>query len=236
MNITNDKVTDYLVSFYRPLNESLQTLRAQSESDGIPLILKETEMLFRTLLRLRPFHRVLEIGTAYGYSSIFFAELIPDCTVTTVELSDTNYQIALDNIWEQGLSQRIQVIHGNGIDVLDEMIEGNANNEQTEPFDLIFIDGAKSHYKEFFQRAEKLCSKEAVIICDNIMMKAFLVDLSLDRKRRHRTSVKRMNEFLEYIYSRKDLDASLLSCGDGLLIIKENKESELSDSDDTVDI
>ena len=225
MNITNDKVTDYLVSFYQPLNDSLQELRTQSESDNIPLILKETEMLFRTILRMRPFQRVLEIGTAYGYSSIFFAELMPDCTVTTVELSDTNYQIAKDNIWEQGLSQRIEVIHGNGIDVLDEMIEGSVNNRKMEPFDLIFIDAAKSHYKEFFERAEQLCSKDAVIICDNIMMKAFLVDLSLDRKKRHRTSVKRMNEFLEYIYSRDDLEASLLSCGDGLLIIKENKEN-----------
>ena len=77
---------------------------------------------------------------------------------------------------------------------------------------------------EFFEKAEKLCSKNALIVCDNILMKAFLVDLSIDRKRRHRTSVKRMNEFLEYVHSRKDLEVSLLSCGDGLLLIKENKK------------
>ena len=224
MNITNDKVTDYIVSFYQPLNSVLGILRRQSEADDIPLILKETEMLFRTILTMRPFQRVLEIGTAYGYSSIFFANLMPSCTVTTVELQDTNYQVAKDNVWEQGLEDRIEIIHGDGIDVLDDLIAETSQGRKWEPYDLIFIDAAKSHYREFFDRAEKLCSRDAVIICDNIMMKAFLVDLTLDRKKRHRTSVKRMNEFLEYIYSREDLDVSLLSCGDGLLIIKENRK------------
>ncbi len=224
MNITNEKVTDYIVSFYQPLDENLEILRNQSEADDIPLILKETEMLFRTILTMRPFQRILEIGTAYGYSSIFFANLIPESKITTVELQDTSFQVAKDNVWEQGLQDRIEIIHGDGISVLDEMVEEAATNRKFEPYDLIFIDAAKSHYREFFDRAEKLCTKDAIIICDNIMMKAFLVDLSLDRRKRHRTSVKRMNEFLTYIYERTDLVSSLLSCGDGLLIIKENKE------------
>lgn len=222
MNITNQKVTDYITQFYRPLNTSLAELRNQSEADGIPLILKETEMLFRTILPMRPYKRVLEIGTAYGYSSIFFANLMPECRITTVELSDTNYQIARDNVWEQGMEDRIDIVHGDGISVLDDMIQNGVS--ENEAFDLIFIDAAKSHYMDFFKRAEKLCSKDAVIICDNILMKAFLVDPTLDRKRRHRTSVKRMDDFLNYIFDRKDLEASLLSCGDGLLIIEENSE------------
>lgn len=227
MNITNQKVTDYITSFYQPLNSSLAELRKQSEADGIPLILKETEMLFRTILPMRPYRRVLEIGTAYGYSSIFFANLMPECRVTTVELSDTNYQIAKDNVWEQSLENRIDIIHGDGISVLDEMIQKRGSEQ--EPFDLIFIDAAKSHYMDFFQRAEELCADNAVIICDNILMKAFLVDPELDRKRRHRTSVKRMDDFLKYIFDRKDLEASLLSCGDGLLIIEENLQKEYLD-------
>ena len=92
MNITNEKVTDYIVSFYQPWNDTMGKLREQSEADQIPLILKETEMLFRTLLPLRPVHRVLEIGTAYGYSSIFFAHLLPESHITTVELSDTKWR------------------------------------------------------------------------------------------------------------------------------------------------
>ena len=66
---------------------------------------------------------MLEIGTAYGYSSRFFAHLLPESHITTVELSDTNYQVAVDNIWEQGLTNRIQVIHGDGSVVLDELIQ-----------------------------------------------------------------------------------------------------------------
>lgn len=215
MNITNDKVTDYFNSFYQPLDEELADLREQSELENIPLILKETENYFRTFLKIVKPKRILEIGTAYGYSSIFFAKMLPDCTVTTIELSDRNYYIAKDNIKKLGLENRIQVLHDDGISGIEGLIE-----DCVDPFDMVFIDAAKSHYKEFCDLSEKLCNPGAVIICDNILMKAYLVDSSLDRNRRHRTSVKRMHEFLDYLYDRKDLDVSLLSLGDGLAVIR----------------
>lgn len=226
MNITNDKVTDYITSFYQPLNDTLAGLRNQSEADRIPLILKETEMLFRTVLRMMPIRRILEIGTAYGYSSVFFATLLPNAVVTTVESDDMNYQIAMDNIEELNLTDRIQIMHGDGEQAMKALADEKENNETFLPFDLIFIDAAKSHYRDFFDQAERICSENGLIICDNILMRAFIVDESLDKRRRHRTSVKRMQEFLEYIYSRNDLDASLISCGDGLLIIRKKEENE----------
>lgn len=215
MNITNDKVTEYFNSYYEPLDEELAALRAESEQDNIPLILKETETYFRTFLKIARPKRILEIGTAYGYSAVFFAKLLPDCTVTTIELSDRNYYIAKDNVAKLGLQSRIQTLHDEGASGIEGLIE-----DCVDPYDMVFIDAAKSHYKDFMDLAEKICNPGAIIICDNILMKAYLVDSSLDKNRRHRTSVKRMHEFLDYLHDRKDLDVSLLSLGDGLAVIR----------------
>ena len=215
MNITNDKVTDYFNSFYQPLDDDMAQLRIQSEEQNIPLILRETENYFRTFLKIANPKRILEVGTAYGYSSIFFAKMLPECHITTIELSEKMYEIATSNISNLGLEERIDVINNEGAQGIEQLIEA-----KSEPYDMVFIDAAKSHYKDFMDQAEKICNPGAIIICDNILMKAYLVDSSLDRNRRHRTSVKRMHEFLDYLYERKDLDVSLLSLGDGLAVIR----------------
>jgi predicted O-methyltransferase YrrM len=102
------------------------------------------------------------------------------------------------------------------LDALSEQLS------QDQYYDFVFIDAGKSHYKEFFDKASKLCKPGATIICDNILMKAYIVDKAYEPGRRHRTSVKRMQEFLNYINERDDLTVSLLSCGDGLAVIKLN--------------
>ena len=90
---------------------------------------------------------------------------------------------------EQGLTDRIQVIHGDGSVVLDELIQMPTGN--TDPLRSYFIDAAKSHYGVLRKSREAVCSKNALIICDNIFDEGFLVDLSLDRKRRHENQRKK---------------------------------------------
>ena len=89
-----------------------------------------------------------------------------------------------------------------------------------EPFDFVFIDAGKSHYKEFFDRAEQLARPGALIVCDNILMHGWTVDRSYDGAKRHRTNVKYMRQFIEYITEREDQTVSLLSSGDGLAVIR----------------
>ena len=88
------------------------------------------------------------------------------------------------------------------------------------PFDFIFIDAGKSHYRDFFDRAEQLAAPGALIVCDNILMHGWTVDRSYEGARRHRTNVKYMRQFIEYINTREDLTVSLLSSGDGLAVIR----------------
>jgi len=222
MGFTNEKVTEYISSYYRPLNDELRRSREMNEERNVPLILRETEMfLSLTLDILRPSH-ILEIGTAYGYSSLFFAAKLPEARITTIERSEHMIAEAEKAFSSSTYGERITMLTGDADAVLDDMIAGRAGEDVAGPYDFIFIDAGKSHYREFFERAEKLAAPGAVTVCDNILMHGWTVDRSYQGAKRHRTNVKYMRQFIDYINERDDLTVSLLSSGDGLAVIRFN--------------
>lgn len=221
MGFTNEKVTDYISSHYTPLDEQLGSFREYNEENNVPLILRETESFLSLLLELTHPRRILEIGTAYGYSALFFARKVPDAVVTTIDRNPHMIPVASSYFedWEEG--SRIDFRTGDAEQVLDEMIsERKSSSQNMLPFDFIFIDAGKSHYRDFFDRAEQLAAPGALIVCDNILMHGWTVDRSYEGARRHRTNVKYMRQFIEYINTREDLTVSLLSSGDGLAVIR----------------
>ena len=221
MGFTNEKVTDYISSHYTPLDEQLGSFREYNEENNVPLILRETESFLSLLLELTHPRRILEIGTAYGYSALFFARKVPDAVVTTIDRNPHMIPVASSYFedWEEG--SRIDFRTGDAEQVLDEMIsERKSSSQNMLPFDFIFIDAGKSHYRDFFDRAEQLAAPGALIVCDNILMHGWTVDRSYEGARRHRTNVKYMRQFIEYISKREDLTVSLLSSGDGLAVIR----------------
>jgi|GEM_PF-471829 len=131
-----------------------------------------------------------------GYSACYFATACEDSHVTTIERAPHMYRNAVSNIEAMKLSDRINVRFGDANDILDSII---GDNSRDSDFDLIFIDAAKSHYREFFDRAEKLARPGASIVCDNMLIHGYLTGSTVDPGHRHRTSVKRMKEFLEYL-------------------------------------
>ena len=200
MGFTNEKVTDYISSHYTPLDEQLGSFREYNEENNVPLILRETESFLSLLLELTHPRRILEIGTAYGYSALFFARKVPDAVVTTIDRNPHMIPVASSYFedWEEG--SRIDFRTGDAEQVLDEMIsERKSSSQNMLPFDFIFIDAGKSHYRDFFDRAEQLAAPGALIVCDNILMHGWTVDRSYEGARRHRTNVKYMRQFIEYI-------------------------------------
>lgn len=223
MNITNDKVTEYLDSYYKSYDDELANFRARNEDNAVPLILRETESFLSMLLKILKPKKILEIGTAYGYSAVFFAKSCPDASVTTIDRGQRMIPIAEENFSNMPEGERITFLTGDAREVLDKMIEDFDSDENTDKFDFVFIDAGKSHYKEFFDRAEKLCKSGSVIVCDNILMRGWIVDRSYEGGKRHRTNIKYMKQFIDYINEREDLTVSMLSSGDGLAIIKLNE-------------
>ncbi|MEA4922073.1 MAG: O-methyltransferase [Eubacteriaceae bacterium] len=215
MNITNEDVTAYLNSMYRQEDLQLAELRRISEP-GIPIIMRDTESLILSVLKMTRPDEILEIGTATGYSAAVMAKALPDCRVTTIESDAERYALAEHNFKDMKIDDRISLLHGDAAEILGKM--------ENKQFGFIFIDAAKSHYRKFWDSAARLAAPKAVVFCDNILMKAAVADDKYDVKRRHRTSVARMREFLEYITDSRVADTSVLPVGDGVSISILNNE------------
>jgi len=211
-DITNPKVTEYINSFYRPQNEELGKLRSHAEETDVPIILKETEDYLNTLLTIVQPKRILEIGTAVGYSAAYFA-MKTGGRVVTIEKSQEVHQTACLNIEALGLSGQVRLLCGDGEEAVNSLTA-----EGEEPFDLIFIDAAKSHYKRFLDASMKLCRPGTVIVSDNVLFQAKVVSDEYDPYGKHKTNIRRMREFIEYIYDHPQLETSLIACGDGVAV------------------
>lgn len=212
-NITNDLVDNYIWDYYAPVNESLGQLRSMGEKDRVPIIQKDTEMVLSSYLKLKQPKKILEIGTAIGYSGIYFATVCPDAEVYTIEKDETMLQAARHNFEVSGMNDRIHSLFGDGQEQIDKL-----RDQGIEDFDFIFIDAAKSHYKRFLEAALTVASQGALIISDNILMRGMTVSDEFDTFKKHKTNIRKMREYVNFICTQKDLDTSIMAVGDGLAV------------------
>lgn len=217
MNITNDIVTSYIDTLYKNDNPRLNELRAFAEENHVPVILRDTEGLLLSVLRIKKPVHILEIGAAVGYSACCFADSC-GCRVITVEADEKAYDAASTNVSELGFSDRVDVRFGDARDVLLQLADEN------ETFDVVFIDAAKSHYREFWDLALPLCSDDALVICDNVLMKGMTASDQYDPGRRYKTSIRKMREFIKYITHLEYADTCVLPVGDGVSVSVIDKE------------
>lgn len=211
-HITNPQVTEYMNGFYRAASPALAALRQQAEADDVPIILKETEDYLNTLLAMVKPRRILEIGTAVGYSAAYFA-VKSGADVITIEKSEAVYHTAKSNIEALGLAGQVRLLTGDG----EEAVNG-LEEEGAEAFDLVFIDAAKSHYKRFLDASLRLSHPGTVIVADNVLFQAKTVSDEYDPSGKHKTNIRRLREFIEYVYDHPALETSLVACGDGLTV------------------
>lgn len=220
IDVRDIPLKDFVDRGHRSLDDDLAALRHANEEEGVPLILSETEEILGILLSLTSPKRILEIGTAHGYSSLFFARKLPDARITTIERNPVMIEAANAEFSCREDSARIEFLNGDAMEILDGLVEKLSDAGESEKYDFVFIDAAKSHYREFLEAAEKICTKNALIACDNILMKGWIVEAEGKDAKRHRTSIKYMKKFLEYIRGRDDLEVAILTGGDGLAIIR----------------
>ena len=211
---------EFVDSHHKAVDEDLAELRRSNEDADVPLIFTETEEILGLLTGLTHPSRILEIGTAHGYSSLFFAKKLPDAHITTIERNPVMVEAAKAEFASRKEGERIDFRVGDASEILNELVSELSDADETEKFDFVFIDAAKSHYREFFEAAEKICTKDALIACDNILLKGWIVEAEGRDAKRHRTSIKYMKQFLEYLRQRDDLEVSILTGADGLAIIR----------------
>lgn len=219
--INNDKIVDFINNIYikNKVSEDLEDLRTYGERNNIPIIHREVAEFIKTVLLIFKPKRILEIGTAIGYSSIFFASNSPNSEVTTIEINEDMSKIAKKNIVDYGLENRINLIEADALEALPEL-EGK--------FDMVFIDAAKGQYIKFFELIEDKLDDRAIIISDNILFRGMVGDNDLV-KRRKITIVKRLRNYLDMLVAKEGYTTSILQIGDGLaLTVKEAKWTKLN--------
>lgn len=213
-NITNDIVTEYINSFYEPVSDELGRLRLESEAEKVPIILRETESFLRTFLSIMHPERILEIGCAVGYSAMFFSA-VSGAEVVTIEKDPEMAAKASANIKRLCFEDKIRIIEGDGEEGIDGLFE-----QGEAPFDIVFIDAAKSHYKRFLEASWKLCRPGTIVISDNVLFKARIASDIYDPTGKHKTNIKKMREYVEFITSDPRLETTIIACGDGISVSK----------------
>ncbi len=191
--------------------EFLTELRRKSalEESYAPIVQKSTEQLIVTLLKLIKPQRVLEVGTAVGYSAILMADNLPeDSTIVTIERYKKHADIAVDNVFASGYEKKIKVIEGEAAEVL-HWLDGS--------LDFIFLDAAKGQYIEFLPDILRLLKSGGVLLSDNILYHGMVEDEE-KVERRKITIVKRLHMYLEEIMSNEKLTTSIIPIGDGVAL------------------
>lgn len=208
-NIVNDKVENYIRETLKPSQGLLRDLELYAEENSVPIIHKEVADLLRVILKLKRPKKILELGCAIGYSSLFFADVLDgDVEIVTTERNPIMLERAQDNIKKAGMEDSIKILVGDAEETLKDL-EGT--------FDMIFIDAAKGHYKMFFDMLIGKLNHGGIVISDNILYKGMIAsdDYVVRRKK---TIVKRMRTYLDYICDLEGISTSLIPIGDGLAI------------------
>lgn len=193
-----------------PNYEYLTEIEKYGRENKIPILLDDTlEYISKILEDIKP-RRILEIGTAIGFSALCFSKyLTGDGRIDTIEIESLRVQQALENIEKVGVQDKIRVLEGDALEILPYL---------TEKYDIIFIDAAKGKYLEFFEHALRLCKIGGYIIADNVLYKGMVQ--SDYNKHKQRTAVNKLRNFIDMVLANKDLDSKLIDIGDGITISK----------------
>lgn len=210
------RIADFIKGFSPAGDGALRRLRDKAERDGVPVIREETEAFLLSVLALLKPERILELGTATGYSAIMMAKGCGsrDLVIDTIEDWHPRVTEAVSNIEEAGLAGVIRLIEGDALSVMKEM-EGT--------YDLVFIDAAKGQYPEYLKEVMRLTHRGSVIAADNVFMGGEIMESKFIVERRDRTIHKRMREFLDMAFADERLVTSIVPTGDGVAFCVRDK-------------
>ena len=209
MNV-DERMTAYIRSLDHGENEYIRTLEQGALNDRVPIIRKETAALLRVLLTMKKPKRLLEVGAAVGFSSIFMSEYAgASCKITTIENYEPRIVKARENIKNAGKQEQITLLEGDAADILKTL---------EPPYDFIFMDAAKGQYMHFFPQIMRLLEDGGVLVSDNVLQDGDIVQSRYAVTRRNRTIHSRMREYLWELTHNDALETVVLPVGDGVTI------------------
>lgn len=186
----------------------LEKIKAKAIEEKIPIIMDDTlEEIRKILIEKKP-KRILEIGTAIGYSAMCFSEYLDDSgKIDTIERDTERVAEARKNIKKVEVESKINILEGDAVELLPKM---------NEKYDIVFIDAAKGKYPFFLAEAIRMLNEHGIIIADNILYKGYV--MSDYNKHKQRTAVRNLREYIKEVTENKELETQILEVGDGLAI------------------
>ncbi len=208
--ITDERFVAYINSLDAGNPAYLDELEAYAIQTQVPIIRKEMQSFMRTMLLMNKPKRILEVGTAIGFSALLMSEFMPqDGHITTIENYEKRIPIARANFQKYGKEDRITLLEGDAAEVL-KTLEG--------PYDFIFMDAAKGQYIHYLPQIMRILTPGGVLISDNVMQDGDIIESKYAVTRRDRTIHRRMREYLYTLTHHEELQTSILTLGDGVAV------------------
>ena len=212
-----NEYTETILDFEDDVLKDIRRLSARN-MDNVPILRKDAAALLSVLVTMHKPLKILEAGTAVGYSAILLARFCLEALsdeekkefrIDTVELSEERTLVALKNIERAGLSSYIRVINGDAVEVFN-CIGGQ--------YDMVFVDSSKGHYIEMYDDMKRLLKIGGLLVCDDVIFYGKINDDPKEAPHKHRTIVGRLRAFLDKLAADKDFVTSLIDTGDGMAI------------------
>lgn len=206
----DERLTTYINSLDTGNTEFLEQLERYAHETYVPVIRREMQSFLKVLLAIKKPMKILEVGTAIGFSTLLMCEYGPaGCQITTIENYQKRIPIARENFKKSGYENQITLLEGDAKDILKEL---------EESFDLIFMDAAKGQYIHYLPDVLRLLTDGGCLVSDNVMQDGDVIESRFAVERRNRTIHARMREYLYELKHREDLVTSILPLGDGAAV------------------
>ena len=215
--IVDLNITEYIRSLMKEEKNDLSKIEAEARVNHVPIVKPETKELLRTLVLLKKPMKILEVGAAVGFSSLYMNRYQPESgTIITIERNEKRIKKAKENIKNQGKEEQITLLEGDAIEIL-KGLDGS--------FDLIFVDAAKGQYIHFLPDVLRLLAPDGLLFSDNVLQDGDVLESRFAVTRRNRTIHSRMREYLTMLTHTPELTTSVIPIGDGVsLTMKKNTE------------
>ena len=208
--IVDERLVTYINSLDTGNTSILDQIEQEALDSYVPIIRKEMQQFLKLLLAMKRPMRILEVGTAFGFSAILMAEYDPvPCEITTIENYEKRIPIAKENFIRAGKEKQIMLLEGDAAQILPTL---------TETYDFIFMDAAKGQYIHFMPDILRLLGPEGTLVSDNVLQDGDIIESRFAVTRRNRTIHKRMREYLYELTHDEHLVTAVLPIGDGVTV------------------
>ena len=208
--IVDERIVTFINSLDTRNSELLETIEGEARAADVPIIRREMQSFLKVLLMLKKPERVLEVGTAVGFSALLMSEYVPDeCRITTIENYEKRIPIARENFRRAGKEEQITLLEGDAAEVL-KRLDG--------PYDFVFMDAAKGQYIHYLPDILRLLTPGGCLVSDNVMQDGDVIESRFAVERRNRTIHARMREYLYELKHNDELTTSIIPLGDGVAV------------------